>query len=133
MFFSEKVANSLQSQSSSGAYSSSTCKYKWDKSRLLDLNNSLFIFPSLLFSSSYFLLFSSPTRRVAMSSRTYAVSTTVDRPASSMETKVVRSQCSARVRTSARYHGYGAYFTFLWHNSFYNVLPDPSLGLGRDY
>ena len=74
-----------------------------------------------------------------MSSRTYAVSTTVDRPASSMETKVkkhcqgpwlVRSQCSARVRTSARYHGYGAYFTFLWHNSFYNVLPDPSLGLG---
>ena len=81
-----------------------------------------------------------------MSSRTYAVSTTVDRPASSMETKakkhcqgpwlvyvyfcLVRSQCSARVRTSARYHGYGAYFTFLWHNSFYNVLPDPSLGLG---
>ena len=25
---------------------------------------------------------------------------------------LVRSQCSARVRTSARYHGYGAYFTF---------------------
>ena len=43
---------------------------------------------------------------------------------------LVRSQCSARVRTSARYHGYGAYFTFLWHNWFYNILPDPSLGLG---
>ena len=34
------------------------------------------------------------------------------------------------VRTSARYHGYGAYFTFLCHNAFNNVLPDPSLGLG---
>ena len=38
---------------------------------------------------------------------------------------------AVRVRTSARYHGYGAYFTFLWHNAFNNVLPDPSLiGLG---
>ena len=47
-----------------------------------------------------------------------------------MTSLYVRSQCSARVRTSARYHGYGAYFTFLWHNWFYNILPDPSLGLG---
>ena len=37
---------------------------------------------------------------------------------------------AVRIRTSARYHGYGAYFTFLWHNAFNNVLPDPSLGLG---
>ena len=37
---------------------------------------------------------------------------------------------AVRVGTSARYHGYGAYFTFLWHNAFNNVLPDPSLGLG---
>ena len=37
---------------------------------------------------------------------------------------------AVRVRTSARYHGYDAYFTFLWHNAFNNVLPDPSLGLG---
>ena len=42
---------------------------------------------------------------------------------------LVRSQCRART-IIARYHGYGAYFTFLWHNAFYNVLPDPSLGLG---
>ena len=48
MFFSEKVSDSFQSQSSGRAYSSSTCEYKWDKSRLLDLNNSLLIFPSLL-------------------------------------------------------------------------------------
>ena len=80
-----------------------------------------------------------------MSSRTHAVNTTVDRAASSMETKVkmhYHGSCmpaarlvsygldAVRVRTSARYHGYGAYFTFLWHNSFNNVLPDPSLGLG---
>ena len=37
---------------------------------------------------------------------------------------------AVRVRTSARYHGYDEYFTFLWHNAFNNVLPDPSLGLG---
>ena len=37
---------------------------------------------------------------------------------------------AVRVRTNARYHGYGAYFTFLWHNAFNNVLPNPSLGLG---
>ena len=43
-----KHMSSFQSQCSGGAYSSSTCEYKWDKSRLLDLNNSLFIFPSLL-------------------------------------------------------------------------------------
>ena len=80
-----------------------------------------------------------------MSTRTYAASTTVDRAASSIETKV-KKHChglcmpaarlvsyglnAVRVRTSARYHGYGEYFTFLWHNSFNNVLPDPSLGLG---
>ena len=39
---------------------------------------------------------------------------------------------AVRVHTSSHYHGYGAYVTFLWHNSFYNVLPDPSLGLGLE-
>ena len=77
-----------------------------------------------------------------MSSRMYAASTTVDRPASSMETKV-KKHCqgpwlvytlvsyglnAVRVRTSARYHGYGAYFTFLWHNSFNNVYQTLPLG-----
>ena len=67
-----------------------------------------------------------------MSSRTYAPSTTVDRPASSMETKVNKKHCQGPWlvytlvsyglnavcvhTTSARYHGYGAYFTLLWHN-----------------
>ena len=63
-----------------------------------------------------------------MSSKTHAASTTIDRAASSMEMKVKKhchGSCMAaarlvsygldavRVRTNARYHGYGAYFTFL--------------------